>query len=316
MNMRGFLSGALAAAAVFATGSSSAQGQSALTYQWTFNGTSLEANLAPQVMALWPNGAPGFESRRDEPELASNYWVRNINNPTLTVFLPPKDKANGAAVVICPGGGFRELVYRAEGLEPASYFTNLGVAAFVLKYRLPRETNSPYSLKIHPRQDGQRAMRFVRHHAAEWNLDTHRIGCVGFSAGGEVTSLICYSPTEGDPKASDPVDRESARADFEVSVYPGPLGSDVPVPADAPPVFFLSAGLDDWGHARVIFNLVPQYAENKIPFEVHVFAHGGHGFNLGYRSKLASIHGWPDLLTDWMKDNWILDPDQPPKNVR
>ncbi len=287
-----------------------------LAYQWVFNGAPIQADLASQIIPLWSNGVPGFENLRNEPELASNYWVRHINFPTLTAFLPPKDKANGAAVVICPGGGFSELVYKAEGLEPASYFTNLGVAAFVLKYRLPREKNSPYSLKKAPREDGQRAMRVVRYHAAEWGLDPKRIGCVGFSAGGEVTSFICYSPTDGDPNAADPIDRESARADFEVSVYPGPLGSTQPIPSTAPPVFFVCSGLDDWFHAKVIANLLPQYADLKIPVEVHIFAHGGHGFNMGYRSKLASIHDWPHLLTDWMKDNWILDPNQPARGVK
>jgi acetyl esterase/lipase len=116
----------------------------------------------PMVFPLWTNGAPGFEDRRNEPELAKDYWVRNIHNPSITVFLPPTEKANGAAVLICPGGGHRELVFKAEGIEPARYFANLGVAAFVLKYRLARETNSPYSLQIHPRQDAQRAMRLIR----------------------------------------------------------------------------------------------------------------------------------------------------------
>src|ERR1700753_719345 len=110
------------------------------------------AQQKPTVIPLWEKGAPGFESRRDEPEVAKDYWVCNINNPTLTVYLPPKEKANGDGVVICPGGGFSLLVIKPEGVEPAQYFTNLGVAAFVLKYRLPRETNSPYSLKVQPRQ--------------------------------------------------------------------------------------------------------------------------------------------------------------------
>src|SRR4029077_7109217 len=107
----------------------------------------------PQVIPLWEKGAPGFEDRRNEPEQAKDYWVRNIHNPSVTVFLPPKEKANGAAVLIFPGGGFRELVYNSEGVERARFFNNLGIAAIVLKYRLPRETNSPYSLQIHPRQD-------------------------------------------------------------------------------------------------------------------------------------------------------------------
>src|SRR5579863_9656141 len=92
----------------------------------------------PMVIHLWTNGAPGFENRRDEPEQTKDYWVRNINNPSITVFLPPKDKANGAAVLIFPGGGFRELVFNAEGAEPARFLNHLGVTAFVLKYRLPR----------------------------------------------------------------------------------------------------------------------------------------------------------------------------------
>lgn len=100
----------------------------------------------PREIALWPNGAPGFESRKDDPPLAKDYWIRNIHNPSVTAYLPPKDKATGAAVVICPGGGHRELVFKAEGEDPARYLNSLGVAAFALKYRLGREPNSPYSI--------------------------------------------------------------------------------------------------------------------------------------------------------------------------
>ncbi len=125
------------------------------------------AQEQPQQIPLWPNGAPGFESRRGEPELAKDYWVRNINNPSITVYLPPKEKATGAAIVICPGGGHRLLVFKAEGDEPARHLNSLGIAAFVLKYRLAREDGSPYSLEKHPREDGQRAMRLVRSRAQE-----------------------------------------------------------------------------------------------------------------------------------------------------
>src|SRR5580692_11482561 len=128
------------------------------------------AQDAPEVIHLWTNGAPGFESRKDIPEIVEGYRVRNINDPSITVFLPPKDKATGAAVVICPGGGFRELVYEAEGVQAAQYFNRLGVAAFVLKYRLFRETNSVYTQE-QPHQDGLRAMRLVRSRAADWGLD-------------------------------------------------------------------------------------------------------------------------------------------------
>jgi acetyl esterase/lipase len=189
----------------------------------------------PREIPLWPGGAPGFESRRDEPALAKDYWVRNIHNPSITAFLPPKEKATGAAVVMCPGGGHRLLVYNAEGVDPARYLNSIGVAAFVLKYRLGREQGTPYSIEKHARADGQRAMRLVRSRAAEWNVDPARVGIMGFSAGGEVVSMVAYSPGQGDPSATDPIDRLSARPDFQIMIYPGPLGIPDVIPADAPP---------------------------------------------------------------------------------
>ena len=266
------------------------------------------APAEPQVIHLWEKGAPGFENRRDEPELAKDYWVRNIHNPSLTVFPAPPGKANGAAVLIVPGGGHRELVFTSEGVEPAKFFNNLGITAFVLKHRLARETNSPYSLQIHPRQDAQRAMRQIRSHAAEWNLDTNRIGVCGFSAGGEVAALLVYSPTDGDPNAADAIDRANCRTDFQISIYPGPLG--VPagdIPADAPPAFFLVAN-DDNSHVGPVLAQLEKYRKAKRPVEVHLYSKGGHGFNLGTRSKLASIHDWPQRLADWLGDNSILSP--------
>jgi acetyl esterase/lipase len=124
-------------------------------------------------------------------------------------------------VLICPGGGHRELVFNAEGVEPARYLNRLGVTAFALKYRLGREEGSPYSVEKHPREDAQRAMRLIRSRAAEWNIDTNRIGIMGFSAGGEVVSMVVYQPTGGDPTAADPIDRTSCRPDFQIVIYPG-----------------------------------------------------------------------------------------------
>src|SRR5262249_37194316 len=155
----------------------------------------------------------------------------------------------GAAVLICPGGGFRELVYKAEGVEPAKYFNDLGVAAFVLKYRLPRETNSVYSLQIHPKQDAQRAMRLIRSRASEWNLDPQRIGVIGFSAGGEVEALLVYNSWDGDEHSADPIERQTCRTDFQIVIYPGPLGVPEILPTNAPPAFFLVANDDD-SHVR------------------------------------------------------------------
>ena len=263
------------------------------------------AQEPPREIPLWPNGAPGFESRRNEQPTAKDYWIRNIHNPSITVYLPPKEKATGAAVVICPGGGHRELVFKAEGEEPAEYLNSLGVAAFALKYRLAREPGSPYSLEKHPRQDGQRAMRLVRSRAREWGIDPNRIGLMGFSAGGEVVSLTAFSSTAGDPTAPDPIDRLSARPNFLIMIYPGPLGIPDAVPPDAPPAFLLAAD-DDACCSGPVVQLLERYRAARVPVEAHIFAQGGHGFNMGYRSHLATLKGWPQRLADWLEDNGFL----------
>ncbi|MET3503528.1 acetyl esterase/lipase [Mucilaginibacter rubeus] len=259
------------------------------------------------VIPLWPKGAPGFESRRNEPEQAKDYWVKNIHNPSLTVFLPPKDKANGAAVVICPGGGHRLLVYTAEGVDPAKYLNTLGVTVFVLKYRLGRDTLSPYKIDVHAKQDGYRAMRLVRSKAAEYGLDTNRIGMMGFSAGGEVVDMVAYGESKGDPGAADPVDRLNARPSFLIQIYPGPLYIPDKLPYDAPPAFLLAAN-DDVCCSPSVVKLLQRYREAKIPVEVHIYTQGDHGFNMGYRSKLQSISTWPQRMADWLSDNNYLHP--------
>jgi acetyl esterase/lipase len=137
-------------------------------------------------LSLWPNGAPGSEARRKEPEVAKDYWVRNIHDPSIEVFLPPADSATGAGVVVVPGGGHRLLVYNAEGQEPAEFLNSLGVAAFALKHRLAREEGSTYSIERDAKADAYRALRLVRSRAQDWHLDPNRIGIMGFSAGGEV----------------------------------------------------------------------------------------------------------------------------------
>lgn len=260
----------------------------------------------PQVIHLWEKGAPGFESRRDEPEVVKGTTVTNVHNPSITVFPAPKEKANGAAILIVPGGGHRQLGFGGEGVEPAKFLNELGITCFVLKHRLPREEGSPYSLDIHPRQDGQRAMRVIRSRAAEWNLDEKRIGMMGFSAGGETLAMVVYSPSEGDPKAGDPIDRMNCRVDFQISIYPGPLGVPAgPVAADAPPAFFVVAN-DDTSHVKPILDQLAKYEEAKRPVEVHLYARGGHGFTMGGRSKFESIRSWPQRLSEWLTDSGLL----------
>lgn len=270
---------------------------------------------SPPVIHLWEKGAPGFESRKDEPEVAKDYYVKNINNPSLTVYLPPREKATGAAVVICPGGGHRLLVIKPEGDEPARFLAEQGIAAFVLKYRLGREENTPYTIEKSAKEDGMRAMRVVRSRAAEWGVDPKRIGLMGFSAGGEVVSLVVYQPTDGDPNAADPIEKVSARPDFQIMIYPGPIGIPDAIPAGAPPAF-LAVANDDKGASGTIVSLLEKFRAAKIPVEAHVFARGGHGFNLGYRSRLATLKGWPQRLLDWMGDNNILDPAKPAPNAK
>ena len=130
---------------------------------------------------------------------------------------------------------------------------------------------------------------------------------MGFSAGGEVASMVAFNPGEGDPKAADPVDRLSSRPDFLVMIYPGPLGIPAVIPPKSPPAFLIVAN-DDRGASRVIASLFQKYRDARVPVEAHIFARGGHGFNMGNRSKLATFKGWPQRLADWMADNEILGP--------
>ncbi len=265
------------------------------------------AQTAPPQISLWPNGAPGFENRRDEPEQAKDWWVRNIHNPSITVYLPSQEKATGAAVLVCPGGGHRNLVYNSEGRDAALFLNSIGVAAFVLKYRLFREEGSPYTLEKDVRQDAYRAMRLVRSRAAEWAVDTNRVGIMGFSAGGEVVALVAYAPGKGDVQAPDPVDRLDGQPDFQILVYPGPLGVPDSLPAHAPPAFMVAA-IDDECCASPILSLLRLYHGAHLPAEAHIYARGTHAFNMGQRSKLTTLKGWPQRLADWMADNDILVP--------
>jgi len=259
---------------------------------------------APDTVYLWPKGAPGYESRRNIPEQAQDWWVKSVNNPSLTRFLPDPAKATRTAVVIVPGGGHRALVFNAEGVDPGKYFQNLGVAAFALKYRLAREEGSPYRVED-AAADVCRAIRTVRAHAAEWNVDPDRVGLMGWSAGGELAAMVTYGANAGDPNAKDPTDRLSCRPDFQIVIYPGPAGVPGELDSKPPPAFFLAAG-DDISAARTITRLLELYRVAGVPAEVHLYAQGQHAFNMGYRSKLASIHDWPQRLTDWLTDSgWL-----------
>lgn len=260
---------------------------------------------SPVEIPLWSNGAPGFESRRNEPTQAKDWWVKNIHNPSVTVYAPPKEKATGTAVIVCPGGGHRELVYNAEGKEAAEFLNSIGVTAFVLKYRLANEDKSPYSLEKHVREDAYRAMRLVRTRAKEWNVDTDKIGMLGFSAGGEVVSLVAYAPGDGDQSASDPIDRANGKPNFQMLVYPGPAFIPKTIPPDAPPLFMLVAN-DDACCSEAVASLLKGYRAANLSVEAHIYAQGKHAFNMGNRSKLVTIKSWPQRMADWMTDSGLL----------
>jgi acetyl esterase/lipase len=260
---------------------------------------------SPVEIPLWPNGAPGFESRRNEPTQAKDWWVKNIHNPSVTVYEPAKDKATGTAVIVCPGGGHRELVYNAEGKEAAEFLNSIGVTAFVLKYRLANEENSPYSLEKHVREDAYRAMRLVRTRAKQWNVNPDRIGMLGFSAGGEVVALVAYAPGDGDQNASDPIDSANGKPNFQMLVYPGPAFIPERIPADAPPLFMLVAN-DDPCCSEAVVSLLQKYRAANLSVEAHIYGQGKHAFNMGNRSKLVTIKSWPQRMADWMTDSGLL----------
>jgi acetyl esterase/lipase len=264
----------------------------------------LKAQDTTTIIHLWQKGAPGFENRKDEPEKAKDWWVKNIHHPSLTVYLPAKEKANGAAVIICPGGGHRELVFNAEGKDAAEYFNSIGVAAFVLKYRLFREEGSPYKQE-HAIQDGRRAMRLVRQQAANWNIDTNRIGLMGFSAGGELAGWVALNPFTKNEVMADAVDKEKCKANFLILIYPGPLAVPDSITKEAPPLFMLAAN-DDVCCSAPIIQLLQLYRKADVRTEVHLYAQGKHAFNMGKRSSLKTIHSWPDRLTDWLTDEALL----------
>jgi acetyl esterase/lipase len=266
---------------------------------------AVAAAQQPQVIPLWPNGAPGFESRRDLPEVAKDYWVASVNNPSVTVFAPPPGKSNGCAVLVVPGGGFSRLVFGPEGVQPAEFLNGLGVTAFALKYRLPRQEGSPYTL-ANVRQDVYRALRLVRHRAGEFHVDPNRIGILGFSAGGVAVTMVAFDKGAGDPAAPDPVDRVNGRPDFEMMVYPGrDLIPDV-VPADTRPAFLIAANDDEYGCDAAALALLEKFRDAKVSVEAHFIAQGKHAFNMGERSSFKAINHWPDRMADWLSDRGFL----------
>jgi acetyl esterase/lipase len=275
----------------------------------------------PIKLPLWEKGAPGFEDKKDIPETrdrinkdGSDFRTTNIHNPYVTVFLPEKDKATGVGVVVVPGGGHRELWVKHEGENLAQWLADKGIAAIVLRHRLPREAESPYKLDIHPLQDGQRALRLLRSKAKEWNVDPARTGMIGFSAGGEVVAMVCRKSEKGDPQAADPIDRESAIPSFQAHVYSGPLGlRDATVTKENSPPAFLVVGDDDGAKTWLIQHYLDLKKVN-VSAELHIYAKAGHGF--GFRPARATGKAWetwPDRFLQFLESQAILKTPVAPK---
>jgi acetyl esterase/lipase len=266
-----------------------------------------------QVIPLWPNGAPGFESRKDEKENVKKKGdletsVTNVHNPSLTVYLPPKDKASGAAIVICPGGGHSNLAIEHEGHNIGHWLADNGIAGLVLKYRLAREKSSPYTVEGHAFQDAQRALRLVRSKAKDWDLNPHQIGIMGFSAGGD---LVLYSSTKydaGKEKAADPIERESSRPDFQIVGYPA-IPKNLSFSKDNPPAFLFCGNQDRPNISEGLALLYLNMKKEGINAELHIYASVGHGFGLRDSNNSLRLAGWPARLKDWMIDLKLMKKD-------
>lgn len=253
------------------------------------------------VVPLWPNGAPGSEARKDEPEKVVGNSVSNIHFPTLTVYLPAKDKSTGVAIVVCPGGGHRNLVMQKEGYDPAQWLAEHGIASFVLKNRLahddalPAGAPQPYTIERDALADAQRAIRLIRSRAVEWGVNPANVGIMGFSAGGEVAALAAMRPGSGDANATDPINRLDARPAFQGLIYPGQ--SQNIKPAKGAPPAFLCCGADD--RPDISEGLPKAYLLFKqagVPVELHIYSSVGHGFGL----RPGPSVGWPDRFREWL----------------
>jgi acetyl esterase/lipase len=279
------------------------------------------------TLKLWPEGIPGAKSDPSYVEKISTTEGRitryeKVVTPDLTVFLPAPEKANGAAVMICPGGGYGVLAFDHEGNAIAKWLNDNGIAGFILKYRLPSD-QIMVDKSVGPLQDAQEAMRIIRRHASEFKIDPKRIGVIGFSAGGHLASTISTHYSE---KVYDVKDNTSARPDFSLLIYPvvsmdtlithrgsrnNLLGlnpgdeqvrrfsNELQITSDTPPAFLVHSSDDN---AVPVMNSIGYYKglqKNKIPAELHIFQKGGHGYGLAIDKGTES--SWPDLCIKWLK---------------
>jgi acetyl esterase/lipase len=288
------------------------------------NMTSLGlAEEKPHVLKVWPGQAPGETGKigtekvlENKPGQSQVMRISNVSQPTLTVYRP-KAKDTGAAVVICPGGGYNILAWDLEGEEVATWLNSLGVTGIVLKYRVPRRPGDAKDQPpAGPLQDAQRALSLVRSEAAEWKLDPQRIGILGFSAGGHLAAAASTRFKERTYEAIDDVDKVSCRPNFTVLIYPAylttkdgkELSPGIPVTKESPPTFFAHASNDGVkSDNSVLMYLALRRA--GVPAELHVYAVGGHGF--GLRASKLPCSTWPQRCAEWLRTQGFLQAKSP-----
>lgn len=279
-----------------------------------------------QQLPIWPGAVPderpvpGPEKMTVSKGLIAGQpatAVTNVTRPTITVY-PPKGKNTGAAVVVLPGGGFEILAIDLEGTEACDWLTANGITCVLLKYRVP---GPPYDWHCDCRphnymvptlalEDTQRTISLVRHHAGEWHIDPHKIGIMGFSAGGFLVAEASTRYAHRLYKPVDAADSESIRPDFAAPIYPGHLAMDgklnpnVPVTRDTPPTFLVQAEDDHVDGVEQALVYYTALAKAGAPAELHLYAHGGHAFGLR-RTKLP-ITAWPELMKAWLKTIGVL----------
>lgn len=265
---------------------------------------------------LWPKGAPGnepkLEAEKDmtkdsDNQIAGRRLIRlgNVSDPTITVFPAPKEKAHGGAVLVCPGGAYHILALDLEGTEVCERLNEMGFTAVLLKYRVPRRQG----IEKHaaPLQDAQRAMGLIRKHASEWNIDEKRIGVLGFSAGGHLAAALSTGPQERTYEKIDEADALDARPTFTVLIYPGYLvdendktkiATELEISKETPQAF-LAMTADDPVKVENALVYAAELQKQKVPFELHVYPTGGHGY--GLRKTDDPVTSWPDRLEEWFK---------------
>ena len=263
---------------------------------------------APTVLPLYPPAVTGDAVASGGAETVriteqGEHVVSNVHAPSLTVYLPAR--ASATAVIVVPGGGYRELWMDHEGQNIARFLNERGIAAFVLKYRLPRAAGSRYTIMGDALGDLLQAVRLVRSRAAEWSVDPHRIGVLGFSAGGNLAGLGVMNSGSATAAAGE-ADHNSAGPDFAALIYPGPF-EELRLKAGDPPLFLL-CGSDD--RADVVTGTTKLYLaarELGIPAELHVYDRVGHGFGLR-TSNTGPVTAWPQQFVDWLAVGKLYTP--------